>query len=110
MANTIAPVISGISQPGLDFSPQPNVKYTLKNTPNVLNTISCSTFIFILSNNIYFLTNEPTLSQPRIPHITVSSTQGTRFYRLLTNTVSMLRLNLLWLCDLWGLHNLGGSH
>ena len=46
MANIIAPVINGISQPGLDFSPQPNVKYTLKNTPNVLNTISYSTFIF----------------------------------------------------------------
>lgn len=46
MANTIAPVISGTSHPGLDFSPQPNVKYTLKNTPNVRNTISCSTFIF----------------------------------------------------------------
>src|SRR6056300_355402 len=64
----------------------------------------------LLCLNIYFLTNEPTLSQPRIPHITVSSTQGTGFYRLLTNTVSMLRLNLLWLHNLWGLHNLGRSH
>jgi hypothetical protein len=53
MANTIAPVISGISQPGLDFSPQPNVKYTLKNTPNVRNTISCSTFIFIVSQHLF---------------------------------------------------------
>jgi hypothetical protein len=63
----------------------------------------------LLCLNIYFLTNEPTLSQPRIPHITVSSTQGTGFYRLLTHTVGMLRLNLLWLCDLLGLYNLGRS-
>jgi hypothetical protein len=63
MANTIAPTISGTSQPGLDFSPQPNVKYYL-----VLN------LHLLLCVNIQFMTSEPTLSQTRIPHITMCHT------------------------------------
>ena len=74
MANTTAPVINGMSQPGSDFSPQPNVKYTLKNTPNALNVASNRTSIFIISEHFYLITLKTTISQPGIPYITVGLT------------------------------------
>lgn len=42
------PNINGTSYLGLDFSPQPTVKYTPKKTPRDLNTASKCTFIYYI--------------------------------------------------------------
>ena len=55
MAAATPAIMTGTSHPGGDFSPHPNVKYTLRNNANVRRVASRRTSIFIyhlLTKNI----------------------------------------------------------
>ena len=103
MAAATPAIMTGTSHPGGDFSPHPNVKYTLRNNANVRRVASRRTSIFI-----YHLLTKNIVRETGVPDVPMGRTQSTVRPRLV-DSVGVLRLDLLGLRGCSNPHRLRGA-
>ena len=103
MAAATPAIMTGTSHPGGDFSPHPNVKYTLRNNANVRRVASRRTSIFI-----YHLLTKNIVGETGVPDVPMGRTQSTVRPRLI-DSVGVLRLDLLGLRGCSNPHGLRGA-